>query len=154
MEGNSAHAELESGHTTAAPSFDAASQPDSRWGLSDRADEPAPQLHEEKGGGPALGPAPFPPFLNPIEGSYASTEKEGDEDSGEYGKGGRQGDDVGIASRRDETLERNEEEEEEEEEPACLPIKRQVSMLRECRSVEAYEKLNRISEGTYGVVYR
>lgn len=33
-------------------------------------------------------------------------------------------------------------------------VKRQVSMLNECRSVENYEKLNRISEGTYGVVYR
>lgn len=31
---------------------------------------------------------------------------------------------------------------------------RPVSMLDECRSVEIYEKLNRISEGTYGVVYR
>lgn len=30
----------------------------------------------------------------------------------------------------------------------------QVSMLNECRSVDIYEKLNRISEGTYGVVYR
>jgi cell division cycle 2-like len=29
-----------------------------------------------------------------------------------------------------------------------------ISMLNECRSVEHYEKLNRISEGTYGVVYR
>lgn len=27
-------------------------------------------------------------------------------------------------------------------------------MLEECRSVDRYEKLNRISEGTYGVVYR
>lgn len=27
-------------------------------------------------------------------------------------------------------------------------------MLEECRSVDCYEKLNRISEGTYGVVYR
>jgi cell division cycle 2-like protein len=27
-------------------------------------------------------------------------------------------------------------------------------MLDECRNVEHYEKLNRISEGTYGVVYR
>lgn len=34
------------------------------------------------------------------------------------------------------------------------PKKRQMSMLNECRSVENYEKLNRISEGTYGVVYR
>ncbi|KAL4854151.1 Cyclin-dependent kinase G-2 [Chlorella vulgaris] len=32
--------------------------------------------------------------------------------------------------------------------------KRCVSMLEECRSVDCYEKLNRISEGTYGVVYR
>lgn len=32
--------------------------------------------------------------------------------------------------------------------------KRAVSMLSECRSVDTYEKLNRISEGTYGVVYR
>lgn len=29
-----------------------------------------------------------------------------------------------------------------------------VNMLDECRSVDQYEKLNRISEGTYGVVYR
>lgn len=29
-----------------------------------------------------------------------------------------------------------------------------ISMLNECRSVDIYEKLNRISEGTYGVVYR
>lgn len=35
-----------------------------------------------------------------------------------------------------------------------VPVKRQVSMLNECRSVENYAKLNRISEGTYGVVYR
>lgn len=27
-------------------------------------------------------------------------------------------------------------------------------MMEECRSVDGYEKLNRISEGTYGVVYR
>ncbi len=27
-------------------------------------------------------------------------------------------------------------------------------MLDECRSVDRYEKLNRINEGTYGVVYR
>ena len=29
-----------------------------------------------------------------------------------------------------------------------------ANMLRECRSVEEFERLNRISEGTYGVVYR
>jgi uncharacterized membrane protein YesL len=38
--------------------------------------------------------------------------------------------------------------------PACACSKRCVSMLEECRSVDCYEKLNRISEGTYGVVYR
>lgn len=26
--------------------------------------------------------------------------------------------------------------------------------MQECRSVEEFERLNRISEGTYGVVYR
>ena len=36
----------------------------------------------------------------------------------------------------------------------AVPFKRRISMLNECRSVENYEKLNRISEGTYGVVYR
>lgn len=36
----------------------------------------------------------------------------------------------------------------------AVPAKRQLSMLNECRSVENYEKMNRISEGTYGVVYR
>lgn len=40
------------------------------------------------------------------------------------------------------------------EEVPSVPSKRRISMLNECRSVENYEKLNRISEGTYGVVYR
>lgn len=31
---------------------------------------------------------------------------------------------------------------------------RSVNMLEECRSVEEYEKLNKISEGTYGIVFR
>ena len=34
------------------------------------------------------------------------------------------------------------------------PPGRHISMLASCRRVETYEKLNRISEGTYGVVYR
>jgi cell division cycle 2-like protein len=34
------------------------------------------------------------------------------------------------------------------------PIIAAASATRECRSVDAYEKLNRISEGTYGVVFR
>ena len=36
----------------------------------------------------------------------------------------------------------------------CRSTKRSFNMLDECRSVDCYEKLNRISEGTYGVVYR
>lgn len=32
--------------------------------------------------------------------------------------------------------------------------RREISMLNACRRVECYERLNRISEGTYGVVYR
>lgn len=44
--------------------------------------------------------------------------------------------------------------EDEEDEGSPRPVKRCVNMLDECRSVDNYEKLNRISEGTYGVVYR
>ncbi|KAK4377007.1 hypothetical protein RND71_003303 [Anisodus tanguticus] len=38
-------------------------------------------------------------------------------------------------------------------EPA-LPPQRSVNMLQGCRSVDGFERLNRIDEGTYGVVYR
>ena len=31
---------------------------------------------------------------------------------------------------------------------------REVSMLQACRSADEFERLNHISEGTYGVVYR
>lgn len=34
------------------------------------------------------------------------------------------------------------------------PPERHISMLNPCRRVEEYEKLSRISEGTYGVVYK
>lgn len=34
------------------------------------------------------------------------------------------------------------------------PPERHISMLDRCRAVDQFEKLNRISEGTYGVVYR
>jgi serine/threonine protein kinase len=37
---------------------------------------------------------------------------------------------------------------------SLISPKRRVSMLNECRDVHRYEKLNRISEGTYGIVYR
>ena len=35
-----------------------------------------------------------------------------------------------------------------------LPVMRAVSMLNNCRDVNQYEKLNMISQGTYGIVYR
>jgi len=63
----------------------------------------------------------------------------------------------------EEEMEENKELEEDEEEGKqqelesltdARPFKRRISMLNECRSVENYEKLNRISEGTYGIVYR
>ncbi|GAA0183940.1 non-receptor serine/threonine protein kinase [Lithospermum erythrorhizon] len=38
-------------------------------------------------------------------------------------------------------------------EPA-LPPQRNVNMLQGCRSVDEFERLNKIDEGTYGVVYR
>ena len=31
---------------------------------------------------------------------------------------------------------------------------RDISMLRSCRSVEGFERIGRISEGTYGVVFK
>lgn len=37
---------------------------------------------------------------------------------------------------------------------AALPPQRSVNMLQGCRSVDEFERLNRIDEGTYGVVYR
>eukprot|EP00268_Persea_americana_P004512 TRINITY_DN1143_c0_g1_i8.p1 TRINITY_DN1143_c0_g1~~TRINITY_DN1143_c0_g1_i8.p1 ORF type:complete len:801 (+),score=194.10 TRINITY_DN1143_c0_g1_i8:811-3213(+) len=35
-----------------------------------------------------------------------------------------------------------------------LPPQRSINMLQGCRSVEEFERLNKIDEGTYGVVYR
>lgn len=46
------------------------------------------------------------------------------------------------------------EQEEREEEAGEPRFRRPATMLADCRSVDHYEKLNRISEGTYGVVYR
>lgn len=37
---------------------------------------------------------------------------------------------------------------------AAAPPQRSVNMLQGCRSVDEFERLNRIDEGTYGVVYR
>ena len=61
-----------------------------------------------------------------------ATEQEGSEATGAGGGGEEEG-------------------EEAEEQPA---LRRPATMLADCRSVDHYEKLNRISEGTYGVVYR
>lgn len=36
----------------------------------------------------------------------------------------------------------------------ALPVMRAVSMLNACRRVENYERINMISQGTYGIVYR
>ena len=37
---------------------------------------------------------------------------------------------------------------------AGLGHARNISMLRSCRSVDEFQRISRISEGTYGVVYR
>ncbi|KAM7269368.1 hypothetical protein ACFE04_024865 [Oxalis oulophora] len=39
-------------------------------------------------------------------------------------------------------------------EPVAAPPQRSINMLRGCRSVDEFERLNKIDEGTYGVVYR
>lgn len=43
-------------------------------------------------------------------------------------------------------------------EPSCTPMitlrRRPVNMLHGCRSVDAFERLNKIDEGTYGVVFK
>ncbi|XP_030440184.2 cyclin-dependent kinase G-2 [Syzygium oleosum] len=39
-------------------------------------------------------------------------------------------------------------------EASSLPARRSINMLDSCRSVFEYERLNKINEGTYGVVYR
>lgn len=47
--------------------------------------------------------------------------------------------------------------ESEEEEPSTVPApppQRTINMLQGCRSVDEFERLNKIDEGTYGVVYR
>eukprot|EP01018_Ginkgo_biloba_P031579 Gb_15107 [translate_table: standard] len=37
---------------------------------------------------------------------------------------------------------------------SLLPVPRRIDMLQSCRSVDEFERLNKINEGTYGVVYR
>uniref|UniRef100_A0A061R3Y5 Cell division cycle 2-like n=1 Tax=Tetraselmis sp. GSL018 TaxID=582737 RepID=A0A061R3Y5_9CHLO len=38
--------------------------------------------------------------------------------------------------------------------PDMSPVRRELDMLQECRSVFLYEKIRKISEGTYGIVYK
>lgn len=38
--------------------------------------------------------------------------------------------------------------------PVSLPVSNGVDMMRGCRRVDEFKKLNRINEGTYGIVYR
>ena len=45
-------------------------------------------------------------------------------------------------------------EEELEEKSLFQLTRRPINMLNSCRKVDCFERLNRISEGTYGVVYR
>ncbi|KAF8010512.1 hypothetical protein BT93_J1213 [Corymbia citriodora subsp. variegata] len=44
--------------------------------------------------------------------------------------------------------------EHQEFEVSSLPARQSINMLHSCRSVFEYERLNKINEGTYGVVYR
>ncbi|KAG2494355.1 hypothetical protein HYH03_007412 [Edaphochlamys debaryana] len=64
------------------------------------------------------------------------------------GGGGARG---GSSSRSPEAEGRGGEEGGEGEEPL---VSAQITAMAECRSVDEYERLNRISEGTYGVVFR
>ncbi|GAB4840576.1 hypothetical protein Ancab_021345 [Ancistrocladus abbreviatus] len=59
----------------------------------------------------------------------------------------------GASMSRSDTESDNENDSRETPEPPCPP-QRTVNMLQGCRSVDEFERLNKIDEGTYGVVYR
>ena len=59
-----------------------------------------------------------------------------------------------TSSSRLDTDSEDETEAPEEAEPSVPPPQRSVNMLQGCRSVDEFERLNKIDEGTYGVVYR
>ncbi|KGN51693.1 cyclin-dependent kinase G-2 isoform X1 [Cucumis sativus] len=59
-----------------------------------------------------------------------------------------------TSSSRSDTDSEDETESPEEAEPSGHPPQRSVNMLQGCRSVDEFERLNKIDEGTYGVVYR
>lgn len=98
-----------------------------------------------------------------------SSESEG---RGNYGKIATGDDHIGIGSDKDDYMEidghgvrsdttvshsdtasEDEEDGRETPEPPVTP-QRVVNMLQGCRSVDEFERLNKIDEGTYGVVYR
>lgn len=58
-----------------------------------------------------------------------------------------------ASARQSDTDSEHENDSRETPEPA-FPPQRSVNMLQGCRSVDEFERLNKIDEGTYGVVYR
>lgn len=128
-EGNSVHTLPEGGSTPAG------SGPSSRWGVPESA-------ARDKGGGGGNG-------QHAAASGEGTRSAENSGDSQEESTGGESLSSSGAVSG-----EGREGAEPERSSMLVAPLKRQASMLNECRSVEHYEKLNRISEGTYGVVYR
>jgi len=143
--------------------------------------EPSPSPSEGDGGAePELGPAPPPPAAAadgtalplPLPSPSASDDEEGD---------GQQQPALAPAPAHRTTFESSDDDDEPTPPPppappaaaaatapappgppapasrpaaADPPVLPAASAARECRAVDAYEKLNRISEGTYGVVFR
>lgn len=99
---------------------------------------PVPPPADDDGNG-------YPEAWYPEVEAYPEVE---DLDDDEYIAEHRQHDDGGD----EQEDQQQRDDQDEEEEPTIF--QRPVSMLNEVRSVDMYEKLNRISEGTYGVVYR
>ena len=88
-----------------------------------------------------LAPEPMPGPVRPDD-SHAQQYDEIEEVTDDDAKGEYQGVDTGSAGA--DMLVSNKQ----------RLFKRKMSMMQSCRDVDRYEKLNRISEGTYGVVYR
>uniref|UniRef100_A0A7N6BQI4 cyclin-dependent kinase n=1 Tax=Anabas testudineus TaxID=64144 RepID=A0A7N6BQI4_ANATE len=97
------------------------------------------------------------------EEEESSSQSEGEEEEGEE----EEGEESVSGSGRSEQKDMEEEEEEEEDEGNYIPdsppispvelkkeLPKYLPALQGCRSVEEFQCLNRIEEGTYGVVYR
>jgi hypothetical protein len=119
-------------------------------------------LHDSAAESPAVGPAARSSrWGGPVEGE-AGGEGTDVEGPSQPGQADATVEEYGYPEVPDTDEEREEERNQGEypeagegrEDLDAPPVKRQISMLKECRSVDNYEKLNRISEGTYGVVYR